>query len=200
MKPARKLLTDIKMRIYGFCALFCFIGLNPIMALAESDAGPSDPSSVQVESFSDTWTGRPIPAEESTFIEIIKKAQKSFAAGGDKDTIRTQRKSSLSTWGQTKFKGWIGLLSHMPDDGGDGNISIRITINQDITLETPFEIAPSSNIFKTANPLAYGTIVEISGEFVPDAKDFFKETSLTSHGGLEAPGWLVRIDSFKALD
>lgn len=188
------------MRVSGFCALLCFLSLNPIMAHAEADAGPIDPSGAQLESSSDTWTGRPIPAEESTFIEINKKAQKSVAAGGDKDTIRNQRKSSLSAFGQKKFKGWIGLLSHMPDDGGDGNISIRITISQDITLETPFEIAPSSNIFKTANPLPYGTIVEISGEFVPDAKDFFKETSFTSNGGLEAPGWLVRIDSFKALD
>ncbi|NBS16261.1 MAG: hypothetical protein EBS79_05025 [Gammaproteobacteria bacterium] len=42
--------------------------------------------------------------------------------------------------------------------GGDGHISIRITIAKDITLETDFNIAPTSPIFKAANPLPYGTI------------------------------------------
>lgn len=150
----------------------------------------------------DAWTGRPMPPQERAFIEIVQKAQKAYAGGSDKDTVRNSRKAALESFRQQKFENWIGLLSHMPDDGGDGNISIRITIAPDITLETEFNITPSDPIYSVAHPLQYGTIVQVSGRFLLDHqnKDYFKETSLTETGGLEDPSWKVQLDLFKPLN
>ena len=152
------------------------------------------------DSAEDSWTGRAIPPEEATFIAINQTAQRALATGRAQDAIRQNRRAALSAWGAGKISGWIGLLSHMPDDGGDGFLSIRVTVAEDITLETRFVIAPDSAIYKATNKLPYGTVVQFSGQLIADSKDTFKETRLTEQGGLEEPSWLFTMTEFKALD
>ena len=164
---------------------------SPTEGLDDAHANPEDPDEV------DTWTGRVIPPQEKTFIAIVKKAQRDRATGNP--SARTQRKAALAASGILKLDRWIGVLKHMPADG-DGNISVRIEIAPDILVETDFEIAPGSPTFNLINPLMYGTIMEFSGSFVLDPKDYFKETSLTEGGGLSEPEWLFHLDSIKALD
>lgn len=179
------------------------LGLGPECGVAAPAADSTILAEEDLKDFEeDAWTGRPIPPQERVFVEIVQKAQKAYAGGSDKDTVRNSRKAALESFRQQKFENWIGLLSHMPDDGGDGNISIRITIAPDVTLETDFNITPSDPIYSVAHPLEYGTIVQVSGSFLLDHqnKDYFKETSLTETGGLEDPSWKVLLNSFKPLN
>lgn len=186
-----------------FGLLSLLLGLSLDFGVA---APPADSTSLVDEDLKDfeedSWTGQTIPAQERAFIDIIQKAQQAYARGSDKDSVRNSRKQALQSYRQSKFQNWIGLLSHMPDDGGDGNISIRLTIAPNVTLETDFTITPTDPIYAIAHPLEYGTTVQISGTFVldPQNKDYFKETSLTEAGGLEGPSWKIQIDSFKPLN
>lgn len=181
------------------------VGLSLLTLPAYGDITHQNDPEVQTPDtpeVTDDWTGRSLPKSETGFIDIIRKAQGASLRGLDKDTVRRQRQKALEAYRDDRIDHWIGLLSQMPDDGGDGNISIRITIAKDITLETDFNIAPTSSIFKAANPLPYGTIVEVSGQFIkpPQQKDYFEETRITESGGLESPSFKIQMTSFKALD
>ncbi len=181
------------------------VGLSLLTLPAYGDITHQKDAEVQTPDtpeFTDDWTGRSLPKSETGFIDIIRKAQGASLQGLDKDTVRRQRQKALEAYRDDRIDHWIGLLSHMPDDGGDGHISIRITIAKDITLETDFNIAPTSAILKAANLLPYGTIVEVSGQFMkdPQQKDYFEETRITESGGLESPSFKIQMTSFKALD
>ena len=114
----------------------------------------------------------------------------------------SQKVKQASSTSSERLKGRLFRALIKIRSGGDGHISIRITIAKDITLETDFNIAPTSPIFKAANPLPYGTIVEVSGQFMkdPQQKDYFEETRITEFGGLESPSFKIQMTSFKALD
>ena len=167
---------------------------------ATADENESNNPAARMIAETDPWTYRVITAEQQAFLAIVSTAQQALAKDGNLDDLRRQRANALRDSGIVTFRDWIGVLDHMPSDGGDGFISIQITLSPHITLKTAFDVAPGSPVFTIANPLRYGTIVQFSGRFVPDGKDYFKETSLTTHGSLEDPDWLIQIDSIKALD
>lgn len=176
-------------------------------AIPASHAETVDEARAQVEKDltnfeEDAWSGRTPPDDERRFIEINEKGQKAYKNGSDSGHVRSQRAAALKDWGQKGFKNWVGLLSDMPDDGGDGFIAIHVTLDRNITLKTPMKIDPKSELHQKAYTLPYGTTVQISGVFVMDLKekDYFKEMSRTEGGGLEAPEWLIEINSFKPLD
>lgn len=184
-----------------------FISLMNVGYLPISVAETLDEARAQVERDltdieEEAWSGRIPPDDERRFIEINEKAQSAYKKGSDSGRVRNQRASALRDWGQKGFKNWVGLLSAMPDDGGDGFIAIHVTLDRNITLKTAMNIDPKSDLHQKAYALPYGTTVQISGLFVMDLKerDYFREMSRTEGGGLEAPEWLVEIQSFKPLD
>jgi hypothetical protein len=150
----------------------------------------------------DAWSGRTPPNDERRFIEINEAGQKAYKGGSETSQTRARRAAALKNWGQKGFKNWVAVLSHMPDDGGDGFIALHMTLDRDITLKTAMNIDPKSELHRKAYTLPYGTTVQISGVFVMDLqeKDYFREMSKTEAGGLESPEWLIEITSFKALD
>jgi hypothetical protein len=152
-----------------------------------------------------------IPADEAAFVAAARATQSIYAqAANAADKVQATRRQSLCRALQPSYAAdsWIGTLKSFSSNGaGKGVLEIEVAPRISLgTWNNAFSdsvyrtlLDPNSAVFKTAEYLHAGAKVVFSGRFFPSGKDCVRERSVTLHGSLSEPAFLMRITALAPL-
>jgi hypothetical protein len=149
-----------------------------------------------------------LPAEEQGFIEAVQESQIAFqsapnemAAGG----FRFRRGVAICRALPTRtVSNWVGRIA-MLESNGDGKGVLKITLADDISVETWNNelsdigdhtlIEPASALFAAVSQMKVGDQVLFSGTFLNGDNDVdcVRERSLSLHGSMRDPDFMFRF-------
>jgi len=156
----------------------------------------------------------PVPAKQEAFSQAVTKFYQPYnEAPNDlkKSVLRTNRKSEIKTvlGSARSFKEWIGKINTLQTTGdGKAVLSIKL-LGSGVQLKTwnnglsdigdDTLIKQSSSLFATIAELKVGSRVKISGSFIKSTQDYVRESSMSEHGSMTDPEFIVKFKSVSAL-
>jgi hypothetical protein len=154
----------------------------------------------------------PLPKAEIALVDAVHAAHSPYAAAGNAKTrlaARAERAKAIrqALGGKYAFQGWIGTLADLSTTA-DGHAFVRIDMPETKisvgTWEDPHSdkhdrtlIQRNSRLYKKLPDLGIGTLVVVSGQFVPAAADFIAESSLNEAGTMKTPTFIARIEDIR---
>ncbi len=177
-------------------------------------AAPAAPPPVADRSVPDP-PARPapqMPAAEKAFIQAVERARSRYASGANemqKGAARPRRaKEICEALKSAAVKNWIGHVEQLSTNGdGKGVLKIRIADNlflmtsnnalSDLAWDTLID--PDSTLFHNASALSDGQLVSFSGSFIRSKEDCVQEVSLTLHGSIQEPAFIIRFSDVSGL-
>jgi hypothetical protein len=157
-------------------------------------------------------TGLPLPKAETALVEAVYAASQRYrtaSSASSRSGVRADRAKALKAVlaGNHSFKGWIGKLADLSTTAeGEAFVRVdmpgtRISVG---TWEDPASdkrdhtlIPRHSRLYKRLTDLGIGTLVTVSGRFVPSGDDFIAESSLNEAGTMKTPTFIARIDDIR---
>jgi hypothetical protein len=152
------------------------------------------------------------PYDQDNFIKITERARDDYRAADTefkKGATRPARAKTLcQSKGNKDVNNWIGKVTTLTTNG-DGKGVIEVRISDHVTLKTWNNslsdiadntlVEPGSNVFSQLGELRQGDKVKFSGRFSSSRTDCFQESSMTLHGSMSDPGFILRFRSVEKL-
>ncbi len=155
-----------------------------------------------------------LPSTEVEFAKALFEYTDDYEAAPNelkKSAVRSERKQAIrqALKGNTSVSGWIGRIYEMGTTGegeayisiklGDSDLQIKTWNNSFSDISDHTLIKHGTSLYNALSELDKGTLVEFSGRFLKDSRDFVKEGSLTEEGSMTDPEFLFRFSEVKAL-
>jgi hypothetical protein len=155
----------------------------------------------------------PLPQAEASFVAAVDKWRRAYSTGANdmaKGAARPARaKDICSIMKSPSVEKWIGTVDTLSSNG-DGLGVMAVKIGDDVVLKTwnnsvsdasdHTMIDPESSVFNKASSLKAGQRVAISGTFLPNKTDCFREGSITLAGSLQSPEFIFRFSDITSVD
>jgi len=147
-----------------------------------------------------------VPQDQKAFMDVIDRFASDYAAAKYdmvKVATRTQRaKAICAAIGSPVVWGWIGTIYKFSSNN-EGKGVLELTLSNHLWMKTWDNagsdttdhtlIDPKNPVFQKAAALKEHQKVQFSGSFLPDAKDCFREGSITMSGAMAEPEFLFRF-------
>ena len=180
------------------------------MKWAATPAAPlSPPASPPV---AENETSEAMPAKEKAVIDAVEQARHDYASASNEmqeGAARPARaKSICAAIPDRQARQWVGNVSEVSSNSeGKGVLNIEIASGVQVktwnnALSDSFYhtlIDPSSNLYRQALTLSVGQAVRFSGQFVSSSVDCIEELSLTLHGSVSEPDFIIRFSDVSPL-
>jgi hypothetical protein len=191
----------------------CILGLGVVTIIRN----PRSPEIVSAPQLSDSNVQPPepapakslvihLPAGEEQFVRIVQDYIAKYPTSGNelqKSDLRRERKmhlqSILPIHNSFEVNDWIGRLTKMGTNS-DGKAYLIVQLAPGIHIKTWNNalsdsrsntlIEPGRFLYEILMNLREGEYVQFSGQFLPDDRDFIKESSLTERGSMERPEFI----------
>ncbi len=146
------------------------------------------------------------PTEEVNFITAVQRAKDQFASGSNdmqKGASRpTRAREICAVLRSLQIQNWVGTIEELTSNS-DGKGVVTINIGEAILVKTwnnslsdivdETLIDPESPLFNKASALVKGEMVFFSGSFLPNKIDCVKEASLSLHGSITSPEFIMKF-------
>jgi hypothetical protein len=163
----------------------------------------------------------PAPAAPAKVATALPSDQQAFASAVEgfygpyddapnelkKSALRVQRKSAIEqSLPELTVSNWIGTLDEMGTNSeGKAYIAVKLGGAKSITIKTWNNalsdsgdrtlIENGSALYGTLGDLSEGTRIRFSGEFLAGEKDHVREGSMSEHGAMTDPEFLMRFSA-----
>lgn len=155
---------------------------------------------------------RGLPNEERDFIAAVERARNAYGVGANdmaKGASRPLRaKEVCSAVPSARAENWIGTLATLSSNS-DGRGVLGVEVAKDLALTTwnndvsdvrdQTLLTPGSEVFNRAAAMKTGDVVRFSGDFAKSDTDCFRESSLTLHGSMTDPAYIMKFRSIELV-
>jgi len=176
-------------------------------------AAPSSPQAPAPSSpLAENQTSEAMPAAEKAVIGAVAQARHDYASASNEmqegAARPTRAKNICAAIPDRQARRWVGNVSTVSSNSeGKGVLSIEIAPGVQIeTMNNSFSdisnhtlIDPSSDLYRQALSLNVGQSVVFSGIFLISAVDCIEEVSLTLHGSVSEPDFIIRFSEVSPL-
>ena len=182
------------------------------MNWAATLAAPESPQSPQSPPRAENHSPGAMPTAEKAVIDAVEQARHDYASASNEmqeGAARPTRAKNICAAIPDRYaRRWVGNVSTVSSNSeGKGVLSIEIAPGVQIeTMNNSFSdmsdhtlIDPSTSLYQQAQSLNVGQAVRFSGMFVRSSVDCIEEISLTLHGSVSEPGFIIRFSEVSPL-
>jgi hypothetical protein len=147
-----------------------------------------------------------MPTAEKSVIDAVEQARRDYASASNEmqegAARPTRARAICAALPDRQARRWIGNVSEVSSNSeGRGVLYIKISSGVQVTTwnnalsDTGDNtlIEPSSSVYRQALSLTIGQGVIFSGQFLRSAVDCIRESSLTLHGSVSEPDFIIRF-------
>jgi hypothetical protein len=170
------------------------------------------PQSRPTSPVAENETSKAMPIAEKTVIDAVEQARHEYASASNEmqegAARPTRAKAICAAIPDRQAHRWVGNVSVVSSNGeGRGVLNIEIASGVQVktwnnALSDSVDntlIDPSASLYQQALSFSVGQAVIFSGQFVSNSVDCIRESSLTLHGSVSEPDFIIRFSEVSPL-
>lgn len=152
------------------------------------------------------------PGDQDRFVKAVEDSRDEYRAANTDFKKGATRPARAKTLCRSKIKknisDWIGKVTTLTTNS-DGKGVIGVGISDHVTMKTwnnslsdiadKTLVEPGTSVFSQLGELQNGDKVKFSGGLVSSTTDCFKESSMTLHGSMSDPEFILRFSRVEKL-